>query len=138
MSLASRRNRRDYSNPDDAKSSIVGLSGWLFADLLLALAVVFLVASDRPSQSLAENPEDKFDIDVEFVESELADAKAVTQIERIDDELISKMGENYICYIDGWRQFVNKKHIKNIDRRHEYKEESWNKMMSHLQLKLSK
>ena len=85
MSLASRRNRRDYSNPDDAKSSIVGLSGWLFADLLLALAVVFLVASDRPSQSLAENPEDKFDIDVEFVESELADAKAVTQIERIDE-----------------------------------------------------
>jgi hypothetical protein len=29
-------------------------------------------------------------------------------------------------------------YIKNIDRRHEYKEESWNKMMNHLNLKLSK
>ena len=29
-------------------------------------------------------------------------------------------------------------YIKNIDRKHEYKDESWNKMMSHLQLKLSK
>ena len=28
-------------------------------------------------------------------------------------------------------------YIKNIDRRYEYKEESWNKMINHLKLKLS-
>lgn len=36
------RNRRD-------KGAIVGLSGWLFADLLLGVAVVFLVGSEKPS-----------------------------------------------------------------------------------------
>ncbi len=34
----------------------MGLAGWLFADLLLALSVVFLVAQDRPSQ---ESDKDK-------------------------------------------------------------------------------
>lgn len=37
---SSKRTRRD-------RNSIVGLSGWLFADLLLGLAVVFLVAADK-------------------------------------------------------------------------------------------
>ena len=37
-----KRTRRD-------RNSIVGLSGWLFADLLLGLAVIFLVASDKPT-----------------------------------------------------------------------------------------
>jgi len=36
-----KRTRRD-------RNSIVGLSGWLFADLLLGLAVVFLVAAEKP------------------------------------------------------------------------------------------
>lgn len=37
-------NRRD-------KGAIVGLSGWLFADLLLGVAVVFLIGSEKPSIS---------------------------------------------------------------------------------------
>jgi hypothetical protein len=39
ISRSSRTNRRD-------KESILGLSGWLFADLLLAIAVIFLVVQD--------------------------------------------------------------------------------------------
>ena len=41
-SQSSKRTRRD-------RNAIVGLSGWLFADLLLGLAVVFLVAAEKPS-----------------------------------------------------------------------------------------
>jgi len=40
ISRSSRTNRRD-------KESILGLSGWLFADLLLAIAVIFLVVQDK-------------------------------------------------------------------------------------------
>ena len=40
-SQSGKRTRRD-------RNSIVGLSGWLFADLLLGLAVVFLVAAEKP------------------------------------------------------------------------------------------
>jgi len=83
VSLASRRRRRDYSNPDDVKSSIVGLSGWLFADLLLAIAIVFLVASDKPTKILAGNPDDKFDVTIEFSESE--DGPNVVQTAQIDE-----------------------------------------------------
>ena len=43
ISRFARTNRRD-------KESILGLSGWLFADLLLAIAVIFLVVQDKPSQ----------------------------------------------------------------------------------------
>jgi hypothetical protein len=42
ISRSTRTNRRD-------KESILGLSGWLFADLLLAIAVIFLVVQDKPS-----------------------------------------------------------------------------------------
>ena len=42
ISRSARTNRRD-------KESILGLSGWLFADLLLAIAVIFLVVQDKPS-----------------------------------------------------------------------------------------
>lgn len=82
MSRASRRKGLIASNPDDAKSSIVGLSGWLFADLLLALAVVFLVASDRPSVSSAGDL-DKFDISVEFSTSE--NGEPISEIEVFDE-----------------------------------------------------
>jgi hypothetical protein len=41
ISRSSRTNRRD-------KESILGLSGWLFADLLLAIAVIFLVVQEKP------------------------------------------------------------------------------------------
>lgn len=40
ISRGARTNRRD-------KESILGLSGWLFADLLLAIAVIFLVVQDK-------------------------------------------------------------------------------------------
>lgn len=82
MSLASRRGSRSDTNPDDAKSSIVGLSGWLFADLLLALAVVFLVASDRPAESVVGDAFDIYDIGVEFALSLTGEAE--TQIDQID------------------------------------------------------
>lgn len=42
VSRSARTSRRD-------KESILGLSGWLFADLLLAIAVIFLVVQDKPS-----------------------------------------------------------------------------------------
>lgn len=83
MSRASRRKGQISSNLDDAKSSIVGLSGWLFADLLLALAVVFLVASDRPSVSSAVDPSDKFDISVEFSTSK--NGEPISEIEVFDE-----------------------------------------------------
>ena len=31
-------------------------------------------------------------------------------------ELINEMGDNYICYMDGWRQLINIDGINNIDR----------------------
>jgi hypothetical protein len=43
ISRSARTSRRD-------KESILGLSGWLFADLLLAIAVIFLVVQDRPAE----------------------------------------------------------------------------------------
>lgn len=46
-SRSTRTNRRD-------KESILGLSGWLFADLLLAIAVIFLVVQDKPSQKIED------------------------------------------------------------------------------------
>lgn len=47
ISRSTRTNRRD-------KESILGLSGWLFADLLLAIAVIFLVVQDKPSQKVED------------------------------------------------------------------------------------
>lgn len=44
ISRSTRTNRRD-------KESILGLSGWLFADLLLAIAVIFLVVQEEPSDT---------------------------------------------------------------------------------------
>jgi len=82
VSLASRRGSRSDSNPDDAKSSIVGLSGWLFADLLLALAIVFLVASETPKAS-DNTPDDVLDISVDFSTSE--NGAASRQTAQIDE-----------------------------------------------------
>lgn len=84
MSLASRRGSRSDSSPDDAKSSIVGLSGWLFADLMLALAVVFLVASEVPIDvpRPGGNPEVS-DIAVEFLMSQ--NGAATRQTSQIDE-----------------------------------------------------
>jgi hypothetical protein len=82
VSLASRRRNRDDSRQDDAKSSIVGLSGWLFADLLLALAVVFLVASERPSETSAQQ-ESVSDIDVFFSAERNGDR--INQVTTIDE-----------------------------------------------------
>ena len=47
ISRSTRTNRRD-------KESILGLSGWLFADLLLAIAVIFLVVQDTPRPKATE------------------------------------------------------------------------------------
>ena len=50
--MAFSRSHRKFGNPDAPQGrdrhAIVGLSGWLFADLLLAVAVVFLVAETTP------------------------------------------------------------------------------------------
>ena len=59
----SRSHRRPSSGSDRGKgdrNEIVGLSGWLFADLLLAVAVVFLIASISPvfSSEPPLNPSD--------------------------------------------------------------------------------
>lgn len=55
MAFHGRRGNRVQSGRRGQRESIVGLAGWLFADLLLALSAVFLVAQDRPgSQKLEE------------------------------------------------------------------------------------
>lgn len=82
MSLASRRGLRSDSSSDDAKSSIVGLSGWLFADLLLALAIVFLVASETP-KAAGNTASDVLDISVDFSTSE--NGVASRQTAQIDE-----------------------------------------------------
>ena len=50
--MAFSRSHRQFGSPDAPKGrdrhAIVGLSGWLFADLLLAVAVIFLVAETTP------------------------------------------------------------------------------------------
>lgn len=55
------RNRRD-------KGAIVGLSGWLFADLLLGVAVVFLIGSEKPSVS-SSSEGDRPTLEIESVEN---------------------------------------------------------------------
>jgi hypothetical protein len=77
VSLTSRRRNKNSSSSDDPKASIVGLSGWLFADLLLALAVVFLVASDKPSKSSIGT--DSFNVTVQF--SKEKEFQAVNKID---------------------------------------------------------
>jgi hypothetical protein len=100
VSLASRRQGQGQSRQDDAKSSIVGLSGWLFADLLLALAVVFLVASDRPAESLATDAKVE-DIDVEFSETE--SGAPISQISTVDESLSVwvRFSEEVLFNLDG-------------------------------------
>jgi len=58
----SRSHRRISSSQEKSgrdRHEIVGLSGWLFADLLLAVAVIFLVASIEPvfSSQTSSNPD---------------------------------------------------------------------------------
>ena len=83
MGLISHQNRHsDTYSDDESKNSIVGLAGWLFADLLLALAVVFLVGGDIPSISAMGEANNKNDIAIEFAEA--SDGEAVTGIRKID------------------------------------------------------
>ena len=48
MAFHARSHRPTHEKGSSRSESILGLAGWLFADLLLALSVVFLVAQDRP------------------------------------------------------------------------------------------
>jgi len=65
ISRSTRTNRRD-------KESILGLSGWLFADLLLAIAVIFLVVQDKPSVDPGEVTAEN----VAILKAQVADLKA--------------------------------------------------------------
>jgi hypothetical protein len=83
MGLVSHHNRNsDTYSDDESKNSIVGLAGWLFADLLLALAVVFLVGGDIPSTSAMSDTELKNDVTIEFAETK--DGDAVSELRKID------------------------------------------------------
>ena len=83
MGLISHHNRSsDTSSDDESKNSIVGLAGWLFADLLLALAVIFLVGGDIPSISAMGEANNKNYITIEFAETK--DGDAVTGLRKID------------------------------------------------------
>jgi hypothetical protein len=83
MGLVSHHNRSSDSYSDDeSKNSIVGLAGWLFADLLLALAVIFLVGGDIPSTSAMSESNYKNDVTIEFTETK--DGDAVTGLRKID------------------------------------------------------
>jgi hypothetical protein len=55
----------------------MGLAGWLFADLLLALSVVFLVAQDRPSQET--------DKDAQIAELEKTVAEKNSEIDKLQN-----------------------------------------------------
>lgn len=59
--MAFSRSHRQPGNPDEPqrrdRHAIVGLSGWLFADLLLAVAVIFLVAQTVPRFAEEESEE---------------------------------------------------------------------------------
>jgi len=50
VAFHARSRRSSRTTRESSRESVLGLAGWLFADLLLALSVVFLVAQDRPSQ----------------------------------------------------------------------------------------
>ena len=77
ISRSARTNRRD-------KESILGLSGWLFADLLLAIAVIFLVVQDKPNVDPGEVTAEN----VATLKAEVADLKAqVMELETTIAEL---------------------------------------------------
>lgn len=57
---------RGVSRRRGDKHSIVGLSGWLFADLLLAVAVIFLVADAPPSFGQTDPEVSTGDLEVEI------------------------------------------------------------------------
>lgn len=62
FSRSHRRASSSQRNLGRDRHEIVGLSGWLFADLLLAVAVIFLVATVEPVFSdLASIPSDEID-----------------------------------------------------------------------------
>lgn len=48
MAFHARNRHSSRTTRESSRESVLGLAGWLFADLLLALSVVFLVAQDRP------------------------------------------------------------------------------------------
>jgi hypothetical protein len=62
------RNSREGHNRRD-KGAIVGLSGWLFADLLLGVAVVFLIGSEKPSVNSSADKEDRPTLEIQSVEN---------------------------------------------------------------------
>lgn len=70
ISRSTRTNRRD-------EESILGLSGWLFADLLLAIAVIFLVVQDRPGQKVE---------DAEVTKDNVANLK--DQVFKLEDQVL--------------------------------------------------
>jgi|688.fasta_scaffold102082_3 hypothetical protein len=83
MGLVSHQNRSsDTYSADESNNSIVGLAGWLFADLLLALAIIFLVGGDIPSISAMSESNYKNDVTIEFTETK--DGDAVTGLRKID------------------------------------------------------
>lgn len=67
MAFHGRSNRASRNKRESSRESVLGLAGWLFADLLLALSVVFLVAQDRPSQ---ETDKDKIIADLQKIVAE--------------------------------------------------------------------
>ncbi len=54
MAFHARNRRSSRTTRESSRESVFGLAGWLFADLLLALSVVFLVAQDRPQLDAGE------------------------------------------------------------------------------------
>ena len=66
------QDRRSSGLRRTEKESILGLSGWLFADLLLAIAVIFLVIQSRPGT----DEKDVLQAKVAALQSENAELKA--------------------------------------------------------------
>lgn len=56
MSFTSRRSASGSGKPERRdRNGLVGLSGWLFADLLLGVAVIFLVGSEVPQKGVEKS-----------------------------------------------------------------------------------
>ena len=82
MAFHARNPRSPQSARESSKESVFGLAGWLFADLLLALSVVFLVAQDRQK---VESKEETVEISESEYDELLKSAQAGEELKDICD-----------------------------------------------------
>lgn len=81
MSFTSRRGVERAGRPARRdRNGLVGLSGWLFADLLLGVAVIFLVGSEVPQKGL-EGEGKSFGVEIESVDETVDKSVEVWEVQ---------------------------------------------------------